>query len=168
MKVAIPMNKDLVKALVEQFNLEYESSYLYLSMAAHFDTEGFNGLSAWMKKQSQEELVHAMKFWSFIFEANETVVLAGLKAPQTGWKSVTDVFQASLAHEQKITASINAIIDLAIQHKAHAAHHFLLGFATEQVEEENTVRDILRKLEIVANNHVGLLMLDKELGARVG
>ena len=161
------MNKKVLTAFNDQFNLEYESSYLYLSMASYCEAEGYNGIANWMKQQSKEELAHAMKFWGFIFESNETVTLGALNAPKAKWTSIKAVFEASLAHEEKVSKSIDDLINLSIQNKSHAAHHFLLGFATEQIEEENTVRDILRKIQIIGNNPMGVLMLDKELGGRV-
>ena len=56
------MLKDKIqKALNVQMNLELSSSYLYLSMAAYFESENLNGFSHWMKVQSGEEYGHAMK-----------------------------------------------------------------------------------------------------------
>ncbi len=161
------MKKSIQKALNDQIQREYESSYVYVAMAAYFAQEGFNGLSAWMKKQSSEELVHAMRFFDFVYENNGEVALQAIPAPKADWKSIKAVFEAGLAHEKFITHSINAIIDLAVSEKDHGTHHFLLGFATEQVEEENVFRDIVRKLELLGEkNTTGLLMLDRELGSR--
>ena len=36
----------------------------------------------------------------------------------------------------------------------------------EQIEEEDTVRGIIGRLEIVGDNGAGLLRIDRELGAR--
>ncbi len=56
------------KALNEQINAEYYSSYLYLSMSAYFQSISLSGFSHWMRIQAQEELMHAMKFYDFINE----------------------------------------------------------------------------------------------------
>ncbi len=160
------MKKSIQSALNTQLKHEYESSYIYLAMAAYFAEEGFNGLSAWMKKQSTEELVHAHRFFDFINENNGAVSLQAIAAPKANWKSVKAVFEAGLAHEKLITDSINKLIDLAVKEKDHGTHHFLLGFATEQVEEENIFRDIVRKLRLLGENPTGLLMVDRELGGR--
>jgi ferritin len=160
------MKTTIEKSLNSQFQKEYESSYTYLAMAAYLESQGYNGLASWMKQQSAEELGHAMKFYNFIFENNGTVTLTGIPAPKTPWKSVRSVFEAGLKHEQYITKSIDDLINQSIQEKDHASHHFLLGFATEQVEEENTFRDLVRKIEILGDNPMGILMLDKELSTR--
>ena len=46
----------------EQIKHELESAYLYLSMAAYFHFLGLDGMAQWMRVQTQEELVHVMKF----------------------------------------------------------------------------------------------------------
>ena len=160
------MKLSMEKSLNQQVQKEYGSSYLYLSMSAFFESQGFTGLAAWMRRQSREELDHALKFFDFINQHNGRVILDTISAPTSTWDSVTDVFKASLVHEEMISKSIDNLINQAIDEKDHASHHFLLEFATEQVEEENTARDIVRKLELVGDNPTGLLMLDKELGQR--
>ena len=65
------MLKDKVeKALNAQMNFELSSSYLYLSMAAYFESENFNGFAQWMKVQSGEEYRHAMKIYAYINQRN--------------------------------------------------------------------------------------------------
>ena len=54
------MLKDKIqKALNAQMNFELSSSYLYLAMAAYFQSENLNGFAQWMKVQSGEEYGHA-------------------------------------------------------------------------------------------------------------
>ena len=53
-------------ALNSQLNAELVSSYLYLSMAAHFEAKNLRGMARWMHAQAREEWKHAMKFFDFI------------------------------------------------------------------------------------------------------
>ncbi|UCG31787.1 MAG: hypothetical protein JSU68_08965, partial [Phycisphaerales bacterium] len=55
-------------AFNQQVNAELFSSYLYLSMAAHFESQNLKGMAHWMRLQAQEEHMHAMKFFDFINE----------------------------------------------------------------------------------------------------
>lgn len=160
------MNATLKTALQDQFLAEYESAYLYLAMAAYFETTGFVGLANWMKQQSNEEMAHAMKYYQYLVSVNVAVRFDTIAAPKCTWKSVQEAFADAYAHEQKITASILALADLALAQKAHATYAFLQWFVTEQVEEENQVAQILQKLTLTGDNPVGVLLLDKELGAR--
>jgi ferritin len=160
------LNPKTQDALNKQLNAEYFSSYLYLSMAAHFEAQSLPGMANWMRMQAQEETVHAMKFFDFINERDGQVILTEIEAPKTEWKSPLDAFQDAYEHEQKITGMINELSNLAASSKDHAAHNFLEWFVAEQVEEENTVRTIVDQLKMVGENGVGQFILDGQLGQR--
>ena len=80
-------SQKILDALNKQLNKEMFSSYLYLSMAAYFDTKNLSGMSSWMRFQSEEEYEHAMKFYDFILRIGGEVKLTALDAPQTNWDS---------------------------------------------------------------------------------
>ncbi|HIM56200.1 MAG TPA: ferritin, partial [Candidatus Latescibacteria bacterium] len=48
----------------------------------------------------------------------------------------------------------------------HGTHTFLQWFVTEQVEEEDIIRDIVKDLKRIADSNDGLFMLDRELKQR--
>lgn len=154
------------KELNNQLNKEIFSAYLYMSMAAYFQSVDLLGFSNWMYVQAKEEMLHAEKFYLFIQERNGKVVLEQINKPQTDWESPLAAFEASLKHEEYITASINNIANIAIEEKDHATNIFLQWFITEQVEEESSVTEVIRKLKLMKDAPGGLYMLDKELGAR--
>ncbi len=160
------LSKKMAKVLNGQVNAEMYSAYLYLAMNAYFEAEGYGGFAAWMRAQTQEEIFHAMKIYDFINERGGRAVLSAIEVPPAKWDSPLDVFKASLAHEEKVTALINELVDISIELKDHATNSFLMWFVDEQVEEESNVGDIVRKLEMVAETPGGIFMLDKELGAR--
>lgn len=160
------LNPKLEEALNKQLGAEYFSSYLYLSMAAHFEDTAMPGMAAWMRIQSQEEMMHAMKFYDFILDRNGRVTLAQIEAPQTHWSSPAEAFDDAYGHEQKITGLIDALVDLAVAEKDHATETFLQWFVTEQVEEEATVSTIVDQLRMVGDNGVALYMIDGQLGQR--
>ncbi len=76
------ISQKIQEAFNKQINEEIFSSYLYLSMAAYFDSINFPGFAQWMKKQSQEETEHAMKFYHHIVERGGTVELFEIKEPK--------------------------------------------------------------------------------------
>jgi len=63
------------KSLNTQLNEELFSSYLYLSMAAHFEAKNLKGFVNWFRLQSQEEQMHGMKFFDFILQKGERLLL---------------------------------------------------------------------------------------------
>ena len=159
--------KKIQDAFNKQINAETYSAYLYWSMSASLEEMNLPGFASWMRVQAQEEMVHAMKFYSHIIERDGKVELTAIDGPPNQWASVKAVFEAGLKHEQLVTGLINDLVDLAAEEKDHAGNMFLQWFVTEQVEEEATAMDVLGKLEIVGETAGGLYILDKEMGQRV-
>lgn len=160
------LNPEIQDAFNKQINAELHSAYLYLSMSAHFEAQSLAGMANWMRVQAQEETGHAMRFYNFINERDGRVTLTGIEGPKTEWSSSLEVFQDAYEHEQKITAMINDLSNLAASLKDHAAHNFLEWFVAEQVEEENAVRTIVDQLKLVGEDGVGQFILDGQLGQR--
>jgi len=160
------VNEKVQKSLNEQLNAELYSSYEYLAMAAYFESENLSGFARWMQLQSQEEYGHAMKFYNYLLQAGGKVNLTQIAAPKVGWKSAEEVYKETFEHEQKVTKSIYALVDLAIAEKDHATNIFLEWFVTEQVEEEASALKILDRIKLIGDNKSGLLFLDHELGQR--
>jgi ferritin len=160
------LSKKMLEALNKQINAEYASSYLYLSMAAYFETATLKGFAKWMRLQAKEEEEHALKFFDYINDRGGRVTLLPIPAPPKDFPSVLAVMEATLKHEQKVTSLIHALVDQAIEEKDHATHIFLHWFVEEQVEEEANASEIVEKLKMINQSSGGLLMLDKELGKR--
>jgi len=154
------LSSTIEKALNDQLTLELASSYVYLGMAAHFASTPFTGFQKWMKVQSEEELEHADKFFDYLSNRGGKVTLGTLQAPPCNYKAPIDAFRVSLAHEQKVSASICAIYEMASAEKDYPTMSFLKWFLDEQVEEEKNVGDMLAKLELVGENTNGLFQLD--------
>lgn len=161
------MDKRLEKVMNEQLTKELYSAYLYLSMAAYFESESLSGFSHWMKMQVQEEILHAMKLFDFLNERGAGVVLEAIDKPLAKFSSIKDIFEKTLKHEKKVTASINDLYSLAQKVNDQSACVFLQWFITEQVEEEKNPADILGKLKYVSDQPAGILILDKELATRL-
>jgi ferritin len=155
------LSTKLETTLNNQLNLELTSAYAYLGMAAYFQRTPFTGFAQWMELQSHEELRHAHKFFNYLGERGGRVKLRAIPEPKSDFRSVLQVFQASLGHEQKVSASICGIYDLASTEKDFATLSFLKWFLDEQVEEEKSVGDMVAKLELVGDNRNGLFHLDK-------
>ncbi len=161
------ISKKLQDAFNEQINKELFSEYLYLSMAAYFDSIGLPGSANFMKVQVQEERFHAMKMYDFLNERGGRVELKEIKQPPIEFKSPLEVFEMSYKHEQFVSKSINELMDIAIAENDHATKSFLNWFVDEQVEEEASMDTIVNKLKLIGGKGHGLLMIDNELGQRV-
>lgn len=153
-------------AINKQIRDELYSAYLYLSMAAYFETTSLPGFASWMRMQSQEEVSHAMKLFDFVNERGGRVTLHAIDQPPLEFESPQAVFEATYEHEQKVTGLIHDLYELALEEKDYPAQVMLHWFIDEQVEEEDAVSAILDVLERVGDKGQGLVMLDRELGQR--
>jgi ferritin len=160
------LDSKIEKALNEQVGAELFSAYLYLSMSAYFESQNLKGMASWMRVQTQEETIHALKLFDFIHERDGRVVLGPVEAPKIEWDSPLNAFEEAYKHECMITGRINDLVNLAVGEGDHAANTFLQWFVTEQVEEEASVKAIVDQLKLVGDSGVALFMLDGQLGQR--
>jgi len=162
------LSKRMLDALNEQIREELASSYIYLSMAAYFDSINLPGSAHWMRVQTQEELNHALKFYDYIHERGARVLLQALPQPPAEFAGPTAVFTETLKHEQYITGRIHTLYGLAVEDKDYASQGFLQWFVNEQVEEEKNANEILSLLKMAGDKGQGLIMLDRHLASRGG
>ncbi len=159
-------NRKVQEAMNDQIQRELESAYIYLAMAAYFDSVNLPGFAHWMKVQFQEEQAHAFKFYDFVNDRGGRVILQALGQPLIEFQSALDAFEKALAHEEKITGHINDLYALATEEKDFASQNLLQWFVEEQVEEEKNAGDIVDMLKKIGDNYHALIMLDRELGQR--
>lgn len=153
-------------AINEQINKEMFSEYLYLSMAAYFESLNLPGFANFFYVQIQEERFHAMKFYHYLKDRGGRIVLKQLDQPQVDFDSPLHAFEEGLKHEQFVTQRINNLMDVAIELRDHATKSLLNFYVDEQVEEEATFETVVNKLRMIDGKGHGLLMLDAELASR--
>ena len=162
------IGKAIQDSMNEQINKELFSSYLYLSMAAYFEGQNLPGFAHWMRVQEAEEREHAMKFYDFLLERGGKVILAAIEAPKNVWSSTMEAAEEVAAHEAKVTASINALYELALKEKDYPSQIMLQWFINEQVEEEKNAAEIVATLKMIEAHETAVLQLDHRLGKRGG
>ncbi len=162
------MASDQLKSkLLEQVRHEWESEYYYYAMMAWLTNNDYTGFAKWFQKQAEEEHVHGMKILDYLAQINAEVKLPpSLTIPAADFKDIHDIFERSLKHEQKVTALINDLVDLAIKENDHKTNHFLQWYVGEQIEEEATVNEILGKLRRIQGAPGGMFMLEAQLAGR--
>ena len=157
----------MLKELNQQIQEETYSSYIYLAMAAWLEENGYKGMATWMRVQAREEKIHADIFYNYIMERGGHVKLEAIDAPPDNWENPLELFNAAFAHEEHITGRINHMVDVSMEVRDHATYQMLQWFVEEQVEEEANVGEAVQQLSIVGSEGRGLLMVDREMSARV-
>lgn len=161
------LSKKLLKALNEQVNFEFYSSYSYLAMAGYCEDIDLNGFANFFRVQAKEELDHAMKLYDYVYQKNGSIKLEQIDKPQIEFDGIIDVFQKGYEHEQIVTKKIYSLADIAYEEREHSTISLLKWFIDEQVEEENNFNTLIKKIRRVGDNQAALYLLDDELQKRV-
>ena len=154
-------------ALNEQIKAELDSAYLYLALAAEMESRNLKGFAHWLRIQWEEELAHGLKLYDFLLQRDAKVELHALDKPSIDSEQTTlDIFTHVLEHEQYITARINQLYALAQEDQDYGSQTLLHWFIEEQLEEEESAREIMDNLRLVGESGAALFLLDRELGQR--
>ena len=157
------ISKKIESALNEQIKIEEHSSRIYLAMASWCEVNGFPGAAKFLYEHTDEERMHMMKFVHFLNDRNGYAVLQALENPLLEYKSLEELFNKVLQHEQFVTKSINDLVDLCLQEKDHSTNNFLQWFVTEQMEEESLVQEIVDKIKLIGDAKAGYFYIDNYL-----
>ena len=161
------LSQKLHDAINAQINAELWSAYLYLAMSLDAENKGYKGVANWFYVQFQEEQAHARIFMNYLNSRDAKVTLLPIEEVPATWDSVLDMYKQTLEHEKKVTSLINNLAFIANEDRDFASINRLVWFIDEQVEEEESAREMIATVEAVEDNKYGMYMLDKELAARV-
>lgn len=157
------LKEKVEKALIDQIQLEEQSSRIYMAMASWCEVSGFPGAANFLYSHSDEERMHMTKLIKYVNDKGGHAKLKTLEVPGTIYKNLLDVFEQILKHEEFVTESINKLYEIAFNEKDYTTSQFLQWYIQEQIEEESTFKGILDKFRLAGNQTGGLFHLDKEL-----
>ena len=160
------LSQALEDAFNAQITLEFQASLVYRQLAIELELMDLPGMSAWLRHQADEEIVHANKFIDHVADRDNHPRIGATQAPAAAVGSVLDTFVAALTHEEKVSASIRDLYHLAEAEGDLDSRPLLNWFLEEQIEEEATVKEIVARIRMIDDDGPGLLRLDEELGAR--
>ena len=157
------ISKELEGAINQQVGNEFGASMQYISIAAFFDHEDLEQLSAFFFRQADEERMHAMKFANYVLDAGGQLRIPAIPGPKYDFQSAQEAVQAALDWELEVTRQINGIMDIAVQQKDYIAQNFLQWFVNEQLEEVSTMSTLLNVVRRAKDN---LLFVEEYLARR--
>ncbi|XP_043477568.1 soma ferritin-like [Leptopilina heterotoma] len=153
-------------ALNKQINLELQASYVYLSMAYHFQRSdvALHGLHKYFKHASDEERDHAMKFMDYQNKRGGSIRLMDVSAPpKHEWGTAKDAMSEALALEKRVNENLLRLHAIASNHNDAHFMDFLEGeYLTEQVDSIRAIAAHVTNLERVGEG-LGVFVFDKEL-----
>ena len=156
--------RDLIN---EQIRKEFYSAYLYLDFANYYDEVGLDGFANWYRIQAQEERDHALLFYDYLHNNNQTVTFGSIEQPTWERGDNMTPLKKALEHEEYVTSLINGIYAAAYEVRDFRTMQVLDWFVKEQGEEEKNASDMITKMELFGGDSKGLYMLNSELKTRV-
>jgi bacterioferritin B len=152
-------------ALNEQISYEFAASQQYIAIAVYYDGETLPQLAAHFYRQAVEERNHAMIIVQYLLDANETVVVPAVEAPQTDFSDAVAPVALALEQEKRVTDQIVELVKLAREEGDLVGEQFLHWFLTEQREEVSSMSDLLQVVERGRDN---LLLVEEYLARASG
>ncbi|XP_043289562.1 soma ferritin-like [Venturia canescens] len=154
------------RAINKQINMELYASYVYLSMAYHFDRSdvALPGLHNYFKKASDEEREHAMKLLTYQNKRGGTIVMEDIKVPsKSDWGTAKEAMTEALDLEKQVNLSLLELHALGSSHNDPNLLDFLESeYLQEQVDAIKEISDHITNLERVGEG-LGVFVFDKEL-----
>jgi len=150
----------------KQINLELYASYVYASMASHFERDdiALYGFAKFFRKSSDEENEHARLLMEFQNKRGGRVVLQNIMKPEKDeWGTSLDAIQAALALEKQVNVALLDLHKVAITHNDNHMTNFLENhYLNEQVESIKQLADHVTNLKRVGPG-LGEFMYDKKM-----
>lgn len=160
------MSAALEKLFNAQITLEFSASMVYRQLAIEMEDADFPGAAGWLRHQADEEIVHANKFIDHLSDRGNHPRIGAIDAPKPPKADMLSVFEAALAHEEKVSASIRDLFHAVDDERDLDSRPLLNWFLSEQIEEEATVSEIIGQIRLVGDSGVGLYQIDSQLGTR--
>jgi ferritin len=157
--------KEIIRISInDRIKNEFEAAYIYLGMAAWFESTPYLGFAKWMRGKAIEKIEQAMKMFNYLVDRNSQIDLASISHPQCIYTSPLETFEEALKNETKITTSIHNLYTLTLKEHDYESQEMLLWFIKEQTEEERIITDIIDKIKSINNRPENMLIVDCIVG----
>jgi bacterioferritin B len=133
-----------VDRLNQQVGHEFAAHQQYVACAVYYDGETLPQLARFFYRQALEERDHAMMMVRYLLDADATVTIPGVTAPQTEFSGIVEPVELALEQERRVSEQINALAGTAREAGDYTSEQFMQWFIKEQVEEVATMSDLLR------------------------
>lgn len=153
----------MAAALDEQITAELQAATIYRQLSIEVAVMGFNGMSSWLNTHAEEEIGHADQFIQHVISRDGHPRIGSIEMGDIQVSSVEEVFAMALEHEEKISNAIRDLYRLALAEDDLDSLPLMHSFLAEQVEEEDSVGNIIKRLELAKGESHAQLRLDDEL-----
>lgn len=157
------INEKFQQALNQQITNELQAAMIYTQLSFDMDDLSFNGMRSWLAAQAEEEHEHAAKFAAHLLARGVRPEIGDIAMPDLPVKSPLDAFNHAYTHEQQVSEQIRNLARVADEVGDLDSRNLINWFLNEQIEEEDTVSNIIDQIKLVDDDGAGLLRIDTSL-----
>ncbi len=132
-----------VERLSEQIAYEFAASQQYIANGVYYDGQTLPRLATFFYAQAVEERNHAMMMVRYLLDADATVSIPGVAAPETQFADVIAPVALALEQEKRVSDPIASLTQVAREERDYLSEQFLQWFLKEQVEEVASMSSLL-------------------------
>ena len=136
-----------VDRLNQQIAYEFAASQQYVANAVYYDAQTLPRLAAFFFAQAVEERNHAMMMVQYLLDADATVTIPGVAAPETAFSDIVAPVGLALEQERRVSDQIGELMGVARQENDYLSEQFVQWFLKEQVEEVSSMSSLLAVVE---------------------
>jgi ferritin len=158
------LSKTLNTLINEQISHEIRNSNTYLQIASFFANSNLNNLSAYFKKQADDERSHADRFISFLQDRlGGSVSMLAVPVPNVDTSSLQSIAKDYLTLEMSTTTLIMNLLEVAQEEKDYMTFTELQWFISEQFSEENEAQEFNSKAIMLGTDNPALVLWDASI-----
>jgi len=143
----VMIKPNIIELLNAQITHETYAAQLYLQMAMWCEDRGMHGAATFFRAHVPEEMIHRDKLVDYMIESGAVVRIEAVPAPRAEYDDLVEVLQAAYGHEQKVTAQIHKLAEVALEEKDFSTFNMLQWFISEQREEIVLFRGIVEHIK---------------------
>ncbi|MEO9023297.1 MAG: ferritin [Ginsengibacter sp.] len=160
------LSSAICKALNAQMMQEAHSAQIYLAYGSWASAQGYDGVSNFLFRHSNEERNHMTKFLEYILERGAKATIQAIPDPGPDPENILDCFEKAFQQELDNTQAIYKIVKISFDESDWATWNFLQWFVKEQTEEETLIMNMLDRLKIAGGKKASgesLYAIDRDL-----
>ncbi len=160
------LSTEMTDLIFKQIGIEYSNCAAYWSLEWALRYQSMKGVAHWMHEAASDERHHAKKFAYYLIDRGIQAPLevTNYKPEVPYGKSPLEIFQTALALEQQTSTRIEDMVTQAEDDNDPESRDFLSWYVDEQVDSENELTKIIKKLQGAGSDYGALMMLDHKLG----
>ena len=143
---------------------EGRNANVYLQIASWFEEKNLSGFGSYFKKQAEDEISHKNKFIQYLNDRiNGKTKMLSIPEITVNLNKYSDVGILYVQLETQTTQNIYSIAQKSLELGDFMTFQMIQWFIEEQRSEELEAMNFKTKLDLIAENGTGIILLNEEM-----